>query len=93
MLESLFNEVAVLQPSTLLLQRRYVPVKFAKIIRTPILKKLCERLLLNIVSVSHQDIAFLIFIACIPEGNDLHLVRLYDIVKVVHFYELLMRAS
>ena len=43
------NEVAGLRPATLLkrrLQHRYFPVNIAKLLRTPILKNICERLFL-----------------------------------------------
>ena len=33
------------------LQHRYFPVKFAKFLRTPILKNICERLLLNLSGI------------------------------------------
>ena len=44
-----FNKVAGLRPATLLKKRlwhRCFPVNFAKLLRTPILKNICERLLL-----------------------------------------------
>ena len=47
-LESLFNKVAELQACNCIkkrLQHMYFPVKFAKCLRTPILKNICERLL------------------------------------------------
>ena len=49
MLESLFNKVADLQPCNAIkkrLQHRCFPVNIAKSLRTPILKIICERLLL-----------------------------------------------
>ena len=52
MLESLFNKVAGLQPSNIIkerLQPRCFPVNIAKFLRTPILKNICELLLLLIV--------------------------------------------
>ena len=48
MLESLFNKVPCLQVCNFIkkrLQHRCFPVKFAKFLRTPILKSICERLL------------------------------------------------
>ena len=50
MLESLFNKVAGLQTCNFIkerLQRRCFPVKFVKFLRTPILKNIWERLLLE----------------------------------------------
>ena len=47
MLESLFNNVAGLQACNFIkkiLQNRCFPMKFAKFLRTPILKNICERL-------------------------------------------------
>ena len=49
-LESLFNKVAGLKAWNFIknrLQHSCFPVKFAKFLRTPILKNICERLLLN----------------------------------------------
>ena len=54
-LESPFNKVAGLQACIFIkkkLQHRCFPVKFAKVLRTPILKIICERLLLRLVSWS-----------------------------------------
>ena len=51
-LESPFNKVAGLQACIFIkkkLQHRCFPVKFAKVLRTPILKIICERLLLRLV--------------------------------------------
>ena len=51
MLESLFNKVAAIQACNFMkkiLQHRCFTVKFAKFLRTPILKNICERLLLKI---------------------------------------------
>ena len=48
-LESLLNKAAGLQACNFIkkrLQHRYFPVKFAKLLRTPILKNICKRLLL-----------------------------------------------
>ena len=48
MLESLFNKIPCLQACNFFkkrLQHRCFLVKFAKLLRTPILKKICERLL------------------------------------------------
>ena len=50
-LESLFNKVAGLQGCNFIrkrLQHRGFPVKFAKFFRTPTLKNICERLLLEV---------------------------------------------
>ena len=50
MLESLFNKVAGLQAYNVIkkrLQHRCSPVNIMKILRTPILKNICERLLLH----------------------------------------------
>ena len=43
MLESLFDNVAGVQE---IIQKRYFPMKFEKFLKTPILKNICERLLL-----------------------------------------------
>ena len=46
---SFFNKVAGLRPVSVLkkrLQHRYFPVNIAKFLRTPILRNICERLLL-----------------------------------------------
>ena len=48
-LESLLNKVAGLHPCNFIkkiLQHTYFPVQFARFFRTPILKNICERLLL-----------------------------------------------
>ena len=50
MLESLFNDVAGLKIRKFIKKRlhyRGFPVEFANFLRTPILKKICERLLPN----------------------------------------------
>ena len=50
MLEFVLNKVQVLRPATLLKKRhqhRRFPADIAKFFRTPILKNLCERLLLR----------------------------------------------
>ena len=52
-LESLFNKVAGLQACNFIkkgLQQRHFSVKFAKFLRTYLLKNICERLLLQFVS-------------------------------------------
>ena len=46
MLESLFNKVSFLIKKSL--QHRHLPVNIANFLRTPILKKSCERLLLSV---------------------------------------------
>ena len=38
-----------------LFQHGCFPVNFAKILRTPILKNICERLLLNVISNSNEE--------------------------------------
>ena len=51
MLESLFDEVASLQACNFIkkrLQHRFFLVKFAKLLRTPILKSVCKRRLLEL---------------------------------------------
>ena len=48
-LKHLFNKVAGLQACNLMkkrLQHRYFPINIAKLLRTPILKNICEGLLL-----------------------------------------------
>ena len=53
LLESLLNKVAGIQVCNFIkkrLQHRYFPVKFAKFLRTPILKNIWERLLLQFLS-------------------------------------------
>ena len=49
-LESLFNKVPGLQPASFLKRDSNMcfPVKFAKVLRTPILKNICERLPLEV---------------------------------------------
>ena len=47
-LKSLFNKVADLQASNFI-KKRCFPVNIAKILRTPILKKICEQQLLTIL--------------------------------------------
>ena len=51
--ESLFNEVPGLQQETL--QQICFPVKFAKLLRAPILKNICEQLLLYLVKDVEQS--------------------------------------
>ena len=49
--EAFFNKVAGLDPASFLkkkLQHKCFPVKFAKLLRTPILKNICKRLLLEV---------------------------------------------
>ena len=58
MLEFLSDKVTGLQPSNLIkerLQHRHLPVNNAKFLRTPILKSICERLLLLIVIFSQEN--------------------------------------
>ena len=53
------NEVAGLRPATLLkrrLQHRYFPVNIAKLLRTPILKNICERLFLYFRIVKKKNL-------------------------------------
>ena len=57
-LESLFNKVIFLIKR--ILQHRSLPVNIANLLRTPILKKICERLLL---SVRRSD-KFFIYTIC-----------------------------
>ena len=55
MLEFLFNKVAGLRPATLLKKRlwhRYVPVNFAKFLRTPFLQNTSGQLLQIITSIA-----------------------------------------
>ena len=61
-LEPLLNTVASLQNCNFIknrLHHRCIPVKFAKFLRTPILKNICERLLLQFLS--HGSV----FIICV----------------------------
>ena len=58
MLESLFDKVAVIQPSNFKkerLQHRCFPVNIANFLKTPILKNICEWLLLLIVIFSQEN--------------------------------------
>ena len=58
MLESLFDKVAVIQPSNFnkeRLQHRCFPVNIANFLKTPILKNICEWLLLLIVIFSQEN--------------------------------------
>ena len=58
MLESLFNKVAVIQPSNFnkeRLQHRCFPVNIANFLKTPVLKNICEWLLLLIVIFSQEN--------------------------------------
>ena len=61
-LESLFNQVADLQSSNFVkkrLQHRCFPVKYAKFLRTSILKNICKRVLLQFLSrSSHYNTFF-----------------------------------
>ena len=57
-MEFLSDKVTGLQPSNFIkdrLQHRYFPVSNAKFLRTPILKSICERLLLLIVIFSQEN--------------------------------------
>ena len=52
-LESIFNNISGLQSCNFIkkrLQHRCFPIKFAKFLRTPILKNICERLFLFVSS-------------------------------------------
>ena len=63
----LFNKVGGLRPATLLKQSlwfRCFPMNFAKLLRTPILKNICERLLLvagwrTMQKLNRRDLLFL----------------------------------
>ena len=58
MLESLFDKVAVIQPSNFnkeRLQHRCFPVNIANFLKTPILKNICEWLLLLTVIFSQEN--------------------------------------
>ena len=58
MLESLYNKVAVLQPSNFpkeRLQHKFFPVNIGKFLKTPILKNICERLLLLTVIFTQEN--------------------------------------
>ena len=58
MLESLFDKVAVFQPSNFIkdrFQHRCFPVNIAKFLKTPTLKNICERLLLLIAIFSQEN--------------------------------------
>ena len=58
MLESLFDKVAVIQPSNFnkeRLQHRCFPVNIANFLKTPILKNICERLLLLTAIFSQKN--------------------------------------
>ena len=58
MLESLFNKVTGVKACNFIkkrLQHRCFPVKFAKFLRTPILKNFCERLLLLRDEITYAD--------------------------------------
>ena len=60
-LESVFNKVADVRARnfiTMKLQHRCFPVKFAKLLRIPILKNICERLLLYLHYNSHDHFHF-----------------------------------
>ena len=62
-LEAIINKGAGLQASNFIkqrLQHSYFPVKFAKFLRTPILKNICERILLQFFS---HDSMFIIYVA------------------------------
>ena len=69
-----FNQVAGLRPATLLKKRlwhRRFPVNLAKFLKTPILKSICERLLLVVEwrtkqKLSHRD---LVLLTCIVYSN------------------------
>ena len=58
-LESLFNAAQACNFIKKRLQHRYFPVKFAKFLRTPILKNICERLLLNLSRILRSSIKIL----------------------------------
>ena len=56
-LESLFNKLAELKACNFIkkrLQHRCFPVKFAKFLRTPILKNICGRLLLKEMNIMNN---------------------------------------
>ena len=57
-MESLFNKVAGLKTCNFIkkrLQHRFFPMKFAKSYRTPILKNICERLLLYYTIINCEN--------------------------------------
>ena len=57
LLESLFDKASALQPSFIKerLQHRCFPENIAKFLKTPVLKNICERLLLLIVIFSREN--------------------------------------
>ena len=70
MLEYLFNKVAGLKACSFITKRLHhwcIPVKFAEFLRAPILKKICERLLLFVVDNKNGNIwsrRYVISISC-----------------------------
>ena len=59
MLESIFNKVEGLQPAIILKrdQQKCFPVKFAKLLRTTILKNIYQRLLLEVSFLKRTKVA------------------------------------
>ena len=77
-----FNKVAPLRLVTLLKKRlwhRCFPVKFAKVLRTPILKNICERLLLFIQILIENSI----FAQCniLTVNSDSHVMKIFAKIK------------
>ena len=86
MLESLSNKVAGIRPATLLkrLQHRCFSVKFVKFLRTPILKKIRERLLLNQLNNLKAQ-SFYLLLACYLIYSCTTLLRFASIIFLASF--------
>ena len=70
-LESLFDKVAVLQPSNFIkekLQHRCFPVNIAQFAKVPILKNICERLLLLMVIFSQEKTICNVALICLSQN-------------------------
>ena len=82
-LESVSNKVAVVRACnfiTMKLQHRCFPVKFAKLLRIPILKNICERLLLYLYN-SHDHFHFHHFYYHLYHSK-IHLYRLRILLTI-----------
>ena len=80
MLESLFNKVAGIEACNVIkkrLQHRYFSMNIAKFLGTPILKNICERMLLKITGYTGTKWIILLITFSLLFYSDTSLTRLF----------------
>ena len=88
-----FNKVAGLRPATLVKKRlwhKYFPINFPKPLRTPILKNVCERLLLDagwrtMQKLSRRDLLLLTCLVQINTSVSFFQSFIYDFFMRIYF--------